>query len=59
MLNNLRYADDIVRVAKDTEKLRTMAEELVEEGGKAGLKINANKTKIIGKGNKENVNIQR
>ncbi len=47
--NHLRYADDVVLIAENTEKLKTMVEELNREGRKGGLEINYQKTKILGK----------
>ncbi len=42
----------MVLIAENTEKLKIMVEELNREGRKAGLKINYQKTKILGKGEK-------
>ncbi len=54
-LNNLRYADDIIIFAKNITELEEMANELITECKKAGLKINGKKTKIIGRGEKQNL----
>ncbi len=46
-LNNLRFADDVVVVAKSAEDLRLMLKELSCESHKAGMVINLTKTKIL------------
>ncbi len=46
-INNIRFADDVVIIAKDTEELKKMSEELIRESRKAGLTINSKKTKIM------------
>ena len=46
-LNNLRFADDIVLVAKTPQELRIMVTELHNESSKVGLKMNKNKTKSM------------
>ncbi len=56
-LNNLRLADDVILIAKNTIELEGMVRELLEESGKAGLYINTNKTKIIGRGEKCNISV--
>ena len=50
-LNNLRYADDIILIAKSKQELNEMIQTLNEEGKKKGLTMNINKTKILSKGN--------
>ena len=47
MLNNLRFADDIVLIASNPDDLQTMVNELSEKSNEAGLKINLQKTKIM------------
>jgi len=46
-LNNLRFADDIVLVAKTPQELQIMVTELHNESSKVGLKMNKNKTKSM------------
>lgn len=46
-LTHLRYADDIVLIAKDETELTKMLEQLNEKSTQIGLKININKTKIM------------
>ena len=46
-INNLRYADDITIMAESTEELKSLLMKLKEENGKAGLKLNIQKTIIM------------
>ncbi|KAK0424256.1 hypothetical protein QR680_008579 [Steinernema hermaphroditum] len=46
-LSNLRFADDIALIAETAEDLQKMMDELNEASQRAGLKINANKTKLM------------
>jgi len=46
-LNNLRFADDIVLVAKTPQELQIMVTELHNESNKIGLKMNKSKTKTM------------
>jgi len=46
-LNNLRFADDIVLVAKTPQELQIMVTELHNESNKVGLKMNKSKTKTM------------
>ena len=46
-INNLRYADDTTFMAKSEEELKSLLTKVKEEGGKADLKLNIQKTKII------------
>ena len=48
-INNLRYADDIILMAK-TEELKSLLMKVEEESGKVGLKLNIHKTKIMASG---------
>ncbi len=57
-LSNLRYADDIVLIAKNTSELEFMANELITECKKARLNINTRKTKILDMGSGQNIVIQ-
>ena len=43
-INNLRYADDTTLMA-ESEKLKSLLMKVKEESGKAGLKLNIQKTK--------------
>ena len=45
-ISNLRYADDTTLIAESKEKLKSLLME-VKENEKAGLKLNAQKTKIM------------
>ena len=46
-LSNLRFADDIVLLSHSSNQIRRMLKELVAEARKVGLKVNANKTKVM------------
>ena len=46
-INNLRYADDTTLVAESKEELKNLLMKVKEEGEKAGLKLNIQKTKIM------------
>ena len=45
-INNLRYADDTTVMEESKEKLKSLLMRMREERGKAGLKLNTQKTKI-------------
>ena len=45
-INNLRYADDTTLMA-ESEELKSHVMKVKEESGKAGLKLNIQKTKIM------------
>ena len=47
-INNLRYADDTMLTAESTEKLKSLLMKMKEETEKGGLKLNIQKTKIVG-----------
>ena len=49
-INNLRYADDTTLMAESEEKLKKLLIKVKEESGKAGLKLNIQKTKIMASG---------
>ena len=49
-INNLRYADDTFLVVKSKEELETLLMKVKEESGKAGLKLNIQKTIIMASG---------
>ena len=48
--NNLRYADDNILMAKSEEELKSLLMKVKEEGEKAGLKLNIQKTKNMASG---------
>ena len=47
-INNLRYADDTTLMAESEEELKSLLMKVKEESQKVGLKLNLQKTKIIG-----------
>ena len=49
-INNLRYADDITLLAESEEELKSLLMKVKKESGKAGLKLNIQKTKIMASG---------
>ena len=46
-INYLRYADDTTLMAESKEELKSLLMKLKEESGKAGLKLNIQKTNIM------------
>ena len=46
-VNNLRYADDTVLIAKSKENLQLLVEKLQEACNRKGLKINIDKTEVM------------
>ena len=46
-INNLRYADDIILMAKSEEDLKSLQMKVKEESEKAGLKLSIRKTKTM------------
>ena len=48
-INNLRYADDTTLMA-ESEELKSLLMKVKEESEKVGLKLNFQKTKIVGSG---------
>ena len=48
--SNLRYADDTTIMAEREEELKWLLMKVEEERGKAGLKLNIQKTKIMASG---------
>ena len=46
-INNLRYAGDTILMAESEEELKSFLMKVKEESGKAGLKLNIQKTKIM------------
>ena len=49
-ISNLRYADDTTLMAANEEELKSPLMKVKEESGKAGLKINIQKTKVMASG---------
>ena len=49
-INNLRYADDTTLLAESEEELKSLLMKVKKESGKAGLKLNIQKTKIMASG---------
>ena len=49
-INNLRYADDTIRMAESKDELKSLLMKVKEESEKAGLKLNIQKTKIMAPG---------
>ena len=49
-INNLRYADDTTLMAESEEELKSFLMKVKQESGKAGLKLNIQKTKIMASG---------
>ena len=49
-INNLRYGDDTTLMAESEEELKSLLMKVKEESGKAGLKLNIQKTKIMASG---------
>lgn len=46
-ITNLRFADDVILIGKNTNELRNMVKELKDESKKHGLSINMSKTKFL------------
>ena len=46
-ISNLRYAYDTTLMAESKEELKSLQMKVKEESGKAGLKLNIQKTKIM------------
>ena len=49
-INNLRYADDTILMAKSEKELKSLLMKVKEESEKVGLKLNIQKTKIMASG---------
>ena len=47
-LNNLRYTDDTTLMAESEEELKSLLMKMKEKSEKVGLKLNIQKTKIMG-----------
>ena len=50
IINNLRYADDTTIMTESEEELKSLLMKVKEESEKVGLKLNIQKTKIMGSG---------
>ena len=46
-IDNLRHADDTTLMAESEEELKSLLIKVKEKSGKAGLKLNIQKTKIL------------
>ena len=46
-INNLRYADDTTLMAESEEELKSLLMKVKQESGKADLKLNIQKTKVL------------
>ena len=49
-INNLKYANDTTLMAESVEELKSLLIRVKEESGKAGLKLNIQKTKLMASG---------
>ena len=49
-INNLRYADDTTHMVESKDELKSLLMKVKEQSGKAGFKLNIQKTKIIASG---------
>ena len=49
-INNLRYADDTILMAESEEELKSLFMKVKEESGKAGFKLNIQKTNFMASG---------
>ena len=49
-INHLKYADDTTLMAESEEELKSLMMKVKEESEKVGLKLNIQKTKIMGSG---------
>ncbi|GBP91608.1 LINE-1 retrotransposable element ORF2 protein [Eumeta japonica] len=55
LLSHLRFADDIVLLAKTAEDLTRMIKELAKESGRVGLTMNMEKTRVMTNGYKHTI----
>ena len=46
-INNHRYSNDTIFMSENKEELKNLLKKMKEENGKAGLKLNIHKTKIM------------
>ena len=49
-INNLRYADDTTLMAENKKELKSLLVKVKEKSEEAGLKLNIQRTKIMGSG---------
>ena len=49
-ISNLRYADDTTLMAESEEELKSLLMKVKEKSERVGLKLNIQKTKIMGSG---------
>ena len=49
-INNLRYSDNTILMAKSKKELKSLLMKVKEESDEAGLKLNIQKTKIMASG---------
>ena len=49
-INNLRYADDTTLMAESEGEIKSLLMKVKEDSGKAGLKLNIQKSKIMASG---------
>jgi hypothetical protein len=56
-LTHLRFADDVVLFAKDSEELNKMINDIAINSKTVGLSLNLDKTKTMTNGKKNNINI--
>ena len=49
-INNLRYTDDVTLIVESEKELKSLLMKVKEESGKAGLKLNIQKMKIMASG---------
>ena len=49
-INNLSYADDTTLIEESKEELKSLLIKVKEESEKVGLKLNVQKTRIMGSG---------
>ena len=47
LLNNLRFADDLLLIGRSRAQVKHMLEDLSREAGKVGLKLHLGKTKVL------------
>ena len=47
IINKLKYADDLVLLAKEEKVLQDTIEKLIEIGGCCGMEMNVEKTKVM------------
>ncbi|XP_039287839.1 uncharacterized protein LOC120352189 [Nilaparvata lugens] len=56
-LTNLRFADDVMLVAKSAEEIKEMFDELIEASKKIGLCLNAGKTRVLTNSDTERIDV--